>query len=356
MRSLAIGVALAVAVASLVPSPATGVSLVSHSVVVRYVSQLAEPAPRWWSAGATPYCAAAASLTVMGSFGVTLPASPLQTTFAIGRSGNTTNDPGLDPDGISHLMRSYGGDGPIHAYWDRGQALNELIGRLNHNAPVVALTQAGNHAVTVYGYQARQGGAVTGLYVADPLTGFMGLVPVERWLWWHHWMGSPFSAPGVAWRGGFVFVGYRDFRGSASAPAAHPVAAGAPVVPAERPFRSVWVSQSAYPQLAPGEIGRVTVVLRNVGTSAWVRGTATEARLGIPHDDGSHHARGLGRNWILPARPAVQLEDNVMPSQFATFSFEVIGVAGSHLIPLRPVIDGTGWLDDQGIHTIVTVR
>lgn len=351
----ALVLAAAAFLAPALPADATSnFARVSHSVPVRYVSQLAEPAPAGWRASATPYCAAAAGLTVMESFGVVLPASPLATTFAIGRTGNTTNDPGLDPDGISHLMRRFGGEGRIHAYADRGRALDELIGRLNRNAPVIALTQAGNHAVTVFGYEAIAGGAVTALYVADPLSGFMGLVPVDRWLGAHLWMGTPFSAPGEAWRGTYVFVAYRDARGGAT-----PAAGGQPtwpVVSRDRAYASAWVSQSAIPRLARAAAATVTVSLRNRGTSAWVRGTPSEVRLGVPGDDTIYQQLGLADGWLLGARPAVQAEPNVAPSEVATFTFRVRGaLAGSFLIRLRPVVDGLAWLDDDGIYVVVSV-
>ena len=357
MRSLLASLAALLVLASLVVVPADAApmrALVEHAVPVRYVSQLAEPAPAGWRASATPYCAAAASLTVMESFGVALPASPLATTFAIGRAGNTTSDPGLDPDGISHLLRHFGGEGRIHAYPDRGRALDELIGRLNQNAPVVALTQAGNHAVTVYGYQALAGGPVTALYVADPLSGFMGLVSVDRWLWSHLWMGTPFAAPGDTWRGTFVFVSYRDARGAAPLPA--PRAAAWPVVGADRPYASAWVSQDAVPRLARGAMATVTVRVRNRGTSAWVRGTPSEARLGIPGDDTIYQQLALADGWVLAARPAAQAEQNVAPSEVATFSFLVRGaIAGTFILRLRPVVDGVTWLDDDGIFAVVNV-
>ena len=354
-RLAACAIALALVVMSAPADAAPSRALVEHAVPVRYVSQLAEPAPAYWRAGATPYCAAAASLTVMESFGVSLPASPLATTFAIGRAGNTTVDPGLDPDGISHLMRHFGGAGRIHAYADRGRALDELVGRLNANAPVVALTQAGNHAVTVYGYQALAGGAVTALYVADPLSGFMGLVSIDRWLWAHLWMGTPFSAPGAAWRGTFVFVSYRDARGVAPAPA--PQASAWPVVSRDRPYASAWVSQDPLPVLPRGSSATVTVHVRNKGTSAWVRGTPSEARLGIPGDDTIYQQLGIADGWVLGSRPAVQAEANVAPSQIATFSFRVRGaLAGTFLMRLRPVVDGVAWLDDDGIYVVVQVQ
>lgn len=328
---------------------------VSRTVPVSYVSQLAEPAPVWWRAGATPYCAAAAALTVMSSFGLRFPDSPLATTFATGRQGNTTPDPGLDPNGLAHLLRAYGGEGRIHSYADRGRALEELVGRLNASVPVVAFTQAGNHAVTVYGYEAISGGAVTALYVADPLSGFMGRVAIDAWLGTHLWMGSGFAAAGPEWRGRFIFVSYRDWRGSAPAPAP-PASAPRPVSTAPT-LASRWLAQSEYPVLGAGAVSTVTVTFRNTGTLAWVKGTPTEARLGIAGDSTVFSDLGLASAWVLPSRPAVQSQQNVAPNEIAVFSFNVRGAQrGSWAMRLRPVVDGVAWLDDDGVYLTVTVN
>ncbi len=350
---------LAVLLVTVAAAPAGGrepaALLVSHTVPVAHVSQLAEPAPIWWRAGATPYCAAAASLSVMASFGVAFPSSPLRTTFDIGRQGNTTTDPGLDPNGISYLMRSYGGEGRIHALADRGTALHELVGRLNASVPVVALTQAGNHTVTVFGYEAIAGGSVTGLYVADPLSGFMGRVGIESWQWDHLWMGSAFAAAGPDWQGRFVFVSYREWRSaapvaSASATASRPVS----VAPT---LASRWLAQSPYPTLARGEVAMVTVSFRNTGTLAWVKGTPTEARLGIVEDSTLLAELGFASTWVLPSRPAVQYQRNVAPNEIATFNFNVrAGQQGVWVMRLRPVVDGVAWLDDEGVYVTVTVK
>lgn len=186
---------------------------VSLVLPIAYQSQLIEPAPPTWAGDWTPYCAAAAALMVMRSFDVFLfGPGALTRTFDVGRAGNTTEDLGLDPDGISHLMRVYGGRGIVHAHaWDV-EALDDLIGRLNHRSPVVALTQSGNHAVTVYGYEAVMDGPITALYVADPLNGHVGPVTVEEWFSSPLWMGWRFAAPGPRWQGSYVFVTYRDFR------------------------------------------------------------------------------------------------------------------------------------------------
>lgn len=358
-RPGSVALVLAFVLATVAAAPAGGseraTRLVSHTVPVTYVSQLAEHAPVWWRAGATPYCAAAAAMTVMTSFGVEFPRPRLVTTFGIGRQGNTTTDPGIDPDGLSHLMRFYGGEGRIHSYADRGSALHELVGRLNASVPVVAFTQGGNHAVTVYGYEAIAGGSVTGLYVADPLSGFMGRVGIEAWQSNHLWMGSAFSAPGAQWRGRFIFVSFREWR---SAP---PAAAVSTTVP--RPFSTApklasrWLAQSAYPALGLGEVGMVSVTFRNTGTLAWVKGTPTEARLGIAADSPIMAELGFASSWLLPSRPAVQYQANVAPNEIAIFNFNVRGAQrGTWTMRLRPVVDGVSWLDDDGVYVTVTVQ
>lgn len=116
-----------------------------------------------------------------------------------------------------------------------------------------------------------------------------------------------------------------------------------------------FVAQSPYLDIPAGATGTVSVTLRNTGTVAWRKGTNTEVRLGIPDDD--PRPAYLAAGWPMPERPAVQAEDLVAPGGTATFTFAVKSVLpGTYTIPLRPVVDGVTWLEDQGIHTVVTVR
>ncbi len=122
-------------------------------------------------------------------------------------------------------------------------------------------------------------------------------------------------------------------------------------------FHSRWVSQTPYPTLAVGQSARVSVVFRNTGQSAWAKGTASEARLGLNRDDRSFAQLGMALNWLLPDRPAVQEEQVVAPGQRATFTFDVRGtVPGTYPLHLRPVVDGVAWMEDEGVYAIVTVR
>lgn len=177
---------------------------------IRYVSQLSEPAPADWIYGLTPYCVAAASTMVMSAFEVET--WSLAAMFKLGQAGNVTADPGIDPAGNAHLFRQFGGKGKIHSFWDRETALNELVGRLNNGSPVIFYGQSGNHAMVAYGYEADWGGTVTAVYVADPLSGFMGAVDSWSFINLYDWFGTPFTALGDEWKGSWTFVSYRDYR------------------------------------------------------------------------------------------------------------------------------------------------
>jgi len=329
--------------------PAAAAQTVSMTIPgVPFVSQLTEPSPAGWHTATTPYCAAASSLSVMSAFGLTPPAvNPLQTVFNIAYQGNALRgEAGLDPAGVSYLMKYYGGEGRVHMYTNRWIALTELVGRLNARVPVVIFAEAGTHAEVVYGYQANAAtGEVTGIYGQDPLTGFRGLISANDFLTQYHWWGATFASAGTLWRGNYVFVSYREFMGGPA-----PVAANRPT------FHSLWMAQSAYPTMAFGASAQVWVKVMNTGSATWIKGSGTEARIGVVNDDQTLTNLGLADGWLLSNRPAAQTEASVGPGQVATFTFSVKGVRlGSYPLRLRPVIDGLTWMDDQGIFLQITV-
>lgn len=137
--------------------------------------------------------------------------------------------------------------------------------------------------------------------------------------------------------------------------------AGAPAATVPTPasgFHSRWLSQTAWPTLSPGEISApISLTFTNTGSLIWVKGSlGREARLGLPNDDVSLAAMGVG--WLFASRPAAQTETTVAPGGVGTFTFQVRAPAapGSYLIRLRPVIDGVTWMEDQGVYVVVTVR
>ena len=129
------------------------------------------------------------------------------------------------------------------------------------------------------------------------------------------------------------------------------------IVSSDGTYHSKWASQSAYPVLQAGQTSApLTMTFTNTGTATWVKGVAgREARLGINLDDVTWSA--LGVSWPFSSRVATQTEATVAPGQNATFSFQVKAPAtpGVYSIHLRPVIDGTTWMEDEGVFLIVTV-
>jgi hypothetical protein len=172
-----------------------------------------------------------------------------------------------------------------------------------------------------------------------------------------------------------------------------PAAAPAPVQPGPEAYHASWVDQSAYPVLQPGESAEVTMHFRNTGTAPWVKGvTGEQANLGVygdgipyvyPSADAFNLAmavdRGMGfsfdragaaralaapakvatllsKNWPTDDRPAIQQEAVVAPGQVGTFNFTVRAPMQPGVYPLwlRPVVDGTVWMEDQGVYVLIT--
>ncbi|HUG55995.1 MAG TPA: hypothetical protein VMJ92_02875 [Candidatus Limnocylindrales bacterium] len=136
-----------------------------------------------------------------------------------------------------------------------------------------------------------------------------------------------------------------------------PSAATSAEVPSAEDLHSTWLWQSLPAEIVVGGTVQVSLMYRNTGSVAWVRGTPAEVRLGIVGDDASFHDLGMGPDWPLPARPAIQSESVVEPGQVATFTFDVVGTqAGSYRIPLMPVVDGVAWLGEDEVFAEITVR
>jgi len=122
-------------------------------------------------------------------------------------------------------------------------------------------------------------------------------------------------------------------------------------------YHSRWVSESAFPTLAAGQLsGPLSIVFRNAGSETWFKGTlGQEARLGVNLDD--QMWAPLGVNWLSSNRVAAQTEAVVGPGGTATFTFQVRApvTPGLYAIHLRPVIDGVWWMEDEGVFLYINV-
>ena len=122
-------------------------------------------------------------------------------------------------------------------------------------------------------------------------------------------------------------------------------------------LHSAWTSQTAVPALQPAATSQVTMLFRNTGSKTWTRGVAgSQVALGVNGDSGAYSAMGMNIGWPSPNRVAIQNEAAVGPGGIASFTFTLRApfTAGTVRIPLRPVIDGVAWLEDQGVFVPVT--
>lgn len=140
-----------------------------------------------------------------------------------------------------------------------------------------------------------------------------------------------------------------DDRASYLGPSARP--------PQPDELHSEWVRQTADPVIALGATATVSIVFKNTGSVPWIKGSPSEIRLGVKGDSLAFADAGLASGWLSPTRPAVQTEAEVRPGATATLTFGVKGAKrGTFSLPLRPVVDGIAWLDDDGVDVTVTVR
>lgn len=182
----------------------------SVTIAVRPLSQLAEPAPSWWSLPGTPYCVAATTAMALEALGEVLPVRPLSTLFDIGHGANVTGDLGIDPAGAVSLFARFGYAADVQLLSTQRAAVSAIVDRLDAGSPVIALTKGGDHAVLVYGYASDATGAVREVYVVDPLRPVGVTVPLAAWLSAHEWMRDRFAAPGAQWRDAYVLVTLRS--------------------------------------------------------------------------------------------------------------------------------------------------
>lgn len=122
-------------------------------------------------------------------------------------------------------------------------------------------------------------------------------------------------------------------------------------------YRYDFVSQNAYPNLAPGESYNFVLRLKNTGSTTW-----DQSIVHLATDRGRDRVPFFAREggspsgWVSPNRIKMQ-ESSVAPGGIATFSFWMrndTASPGMYREYFRPVADGAGWMDDLGIYWDVT--
>lgn len=130
---------------------------------------------------------------------------------------------------------------------------------------------------------------------------------------------------------------------------------GTTVAPAPT-FHAAFQNESAWPTLTPGTSTTLTVKFQNTGTATWQKGVAgKQANLGLNGDTLTFASLGMNDGWLSANRLATTAEATVAPGQTGTFTFNVRApqTPGTYRLPLRPVIDGVTWMEDQGVFMVI---
>jgi hypothetical protein len=133
-------------------------------------------------------------------------------------------------------------------------------------------------------------------------------------------------------------------------------------------YHSAWYGQSGYASLCPQQQAEFTIAFLNTGSLGWYGGVMEQAAfLGTwgpePGQDRATQLGGDGTQgtpntgWPRFNRIAAQAEPYVGPGQVASFRFmlQAPKVPGWYRVHLRPLIEGSAWLEDQGIYWQVVV-
>ena len=133
-------------------------------------------------------------------------------------------------------------------------------------------------------------------------------------------------------------------------------------------FHAAWYGQSGYMRLCPGGTAQATLAYYNSGSRGWVAGRMGEAAyLGTwqsePGQDQPSILGGDGQlgspttGWPRFNRIAQQPASYVGPGQVAWFQFNLRApsLAGTYRLYVRPLIEGTQWLEDIGVFWQVLV-
>ena len=136
------------------------------------------------------------------------------------------------------------------------------------------------------------------------------------------------------------------------------LARGASGVALHPGWHSWWHSQSDYLVMAPGQVADFWIKFTNTGTESWVRGIwGRQANLGLNGDDKTPYRLGMAANWLWDDRIATTTLPVVAPGEVGEFRFQVRAptARGTYRLNLRPVIDGTVWMEDQGVFWLIVV-
>jgi cysteine-rich secretory family protein len=129
-------------------------------------------------------------------------------------------------------------------------------------------------------------------------------------------------------------------------------------LPPDSGYHARWSAQSPDPTVYAGTLATLVVALQNTGSRGWYRGLANQqATLGTSDPQDAEHPE-LAAYWLSANRLVSTTTDYVGPGEVGWFEFTVRApaTAGEYTLALRGVVDGVGWLEDDGIYFTINVR
>ncbi|MGH2449797.1 MAG: septal ring lytic transglycosylase RlpA family protein [Candidatus Limnocylindria bacterium] len=134
-------------------------------------------------------------------------------------------------------------------------------------------------------------------------------------------------------------------------------------------YHSQWYGQSGYAQLCANEQATFTIAYRNTGSLGWYEGRmGRSAYLGTwAPDPGQDRPSPLGGDgtsgspntgWPRADRIATPTTSYVGPGDVGWFTFMLQAPAepGWYRLYVRPLVEGSNWMEDEGIHWVVVVK
>ncbi len=144
-----------------------------------------------------------------------------------------------------------------------------------------------------------------------------------------------------------------------------PTAVSTPALPATglAGYHAAWYGQTGDPTLCPGHAAVATMAFMNTGSLGWYAGIpGATVYLGTwgpdPGQDKPSRLGGVDVGWPSANRPAMQPVSYVGPGQVAWFrvTLRAPDLPGTYTLGIRPLIEGTTWLEDYGAFWTVTVK
>ena len=130
------------------------------------------------------------------------------------------------------------------------------------------------------------------------------------------------------------------------------------VLPPDSGYHASWTGQSADPSVNIGATAKLVIALRNTGSRGWSRENADQkVFLGTNDPQDAEHPE-FAVDWLSANRLATTTTDYVGPGEVGWFEFTIRApaTAGDYRLAVRGVVDGIGWLEDDGIFVTMHVH